>query len=46
MRIERDPIVIRINPTGREVETVQIGDPAGSIDDPISFNARSEPPSL
>jgi hypothetical protein len=37
MRIERDPIVIRINPTGRKVETAHIGDPAGAIDDPIGF---------
>jgi hypothetical protein len=37
VRIECDPIAIRANPTGRKVETVHIGDPAGAIDDPIGF---------
>jgi hypothetical protein len=44
MRIECEPSVIRRDAACREVETVNIGNPAGTVDDAIGL-ALGDPPS-
>jgi hypothetical protein len=37
MRIERNMPVVRLDPPGGKVEAIDIGDPAGTVDDAIGF---------
>jgi hypothetical protein len=43
MRIEGEPSVFRRNVAGRKAETVNIGNPAGTIDDAIGLDRPLRP---